>query len=194
MKLYNTEEPVLVSCPQPHSFFSKRSADLSCRSAAFSFESSPSHRLARQLTGMWSIVRQHRLSCSAASTPAYSGKLDHFHCSGRFTRPRRTGCSTGVPPVTRPRRPCYHKQAWRGPILDVAVIKERTPQPGHAINLPAVRCRGNNGPSRRALAGVKSRGPTNQVRATLATNFPGNACRGGRRPPLSLPSPSRKRR
>ncbi len=51
---------------------------------------------------------------------------------------------------------------------DVAVIKERTPQPGHAINLPAVRCRGNKEASRRALAGAKSRGPTRQVRATLA--------------------------
>jgi hypothetical protein len=39
------------------------------------------------------------------------------------------------------------------------------------MNRPAVRCRGNKGPSRRALAGVKSRGPTRQVRATLATRL-----------------------
>ena len=37
------------------------------------------------------MASPHRFFCSAASTPAYSGKLDHFHCSGRFTRPRRTG-------------------------------------------------------------------------------------------------------
>jgi len=42
---------------------------------------------------------------------------------------------------------------------DVAVIKERTPQPGHAINLRAMPCGGNSEPSRRALAGAKCRGP-----------------------------------
>ncbi len=50
-------------------------------------------------------------------------------------------------------------------------MKERTPQPGHAINLRAVRCRGNKEPSRRALAGAKNRGPTRQVRATLADDI-----------------------
>jgi hypothetical protein len=52
---------------------------------------------------------------------------------------------------------------------NVAVIKERTPQPGHAINLRAMPRGGNSEPSRRALAGAKSRGPHSaEVRATLA--------------------------
>lgn len=38
----------------------------------------------------------------------------------------------------------------------VAVIKERAPQPGYAINLRAMPCGGNKEPSRRARAGAKS--------------------------------------
>ena len=39
---------------------------------------------------------------------------------------------------------------------DVAAIKERTPQPGHAINLHALPCGGNNEPNRRALRAGKA--------------------------------------
>ena len=51
---------------------------------------------------------------------------------------------------------------------DVAVIEERAPQPGQAINLCATPCGGNSETRRRVLAGTKSRGPTKQVRTTLA--------------------------
>ena len=48
-------------------------------------------------------------------------------------------------------------------------VQGRTPQPGRTFNLHAMPTGGNIGPSRGALAGVKSRGPhTAEVRATLA--------------------------
>src|SRR5208337_4547796 len=42
---------------------------------------------------------------------------------------------------------------------DVAVTRERTPEPGHAMNLRAVRRGGNKEPSWPARPGAKSRGP-----------------------------------
>jgi hypothetical protein len=51
---------------------------------------------------------------------------------------------------------------------DVAVIKERTPQPGHAMNLRAARSQGNIAPSQRTPAGVKSADLTRQRCALLA--------------------------
>jgi len=38
---------------------------------------------------------------------------------------------------------------------DAAVIKERAPQPGHAVNLHAMPCGGNSEPSLRVLTGGK---------------------------------------
>jgi len=55
---------------------------------------------------------------------------------------------------------------------DVAVIREGTPRPGHAVNLHAMPCRDDSQPSRRALAGAKSRGHSCQVRAACHLNRP----------------------
>ncbi len=52
---------------------------------------------------------------------------------------------------------------------NVAVIMQAKPQPGQAINLRAMPCVDNSEPSRRPVAGAKSRGPPKiEVRATLA--------------------------
>jgi hypothetical protein len=52
---------------------------------------------------------------------------------------------------------------------NVAVRMERTPQPGHAVNLRVMPCGGNNKPNGQVLVGTKTRGPpTANVRATLA--------------------------
>jgi hypothetical protein len=51
---------------------------------------------------------------------------------------------------------------------NVAVTKEPPPQLGHAINLHAIPCGGNSGPTRQEVAGVKGREPTGHVLATLA--------------------------
>ncbi len=48
-------------------------------------------------------------------------------------------------------------------------IKDPTRKPRHTINLGAMMCGGNIKPNRRALEGAKNRGPTKQVRATLAS-------------------------
>jgi|SRR5271157_599830 len=56
-------------------------------------------------------------------------------------------------------------------LRDVAVINEATPQPGHAVNLRALPCGGNDEPNRRALAGAKNRGNLVEVSATLAEAF-----------------------
>jgi hypothetical protein len=51
---------------------------------------------------------------------------------------------------------------------DVVVIKGGTPQPGHAIKLPAVLGGGNCEPSQRAIEGAKNRGSrTAAARARL---------------------------
>jgi hypothetical protein len=51
---------------------------------------------------------------------------------------------------------------------DVAVTKERAPQPGRAINLRAMPCEGNSEPSQRAIEGAKNRGSrTAAARARL---------------------------
>jgi len=64
---------------------------------------------------------------------------------------------------------------------NVAVIKEPTPQPGHAINLRGTPRGGNSEPSLRALAGEKSCAPTNQValRLLLLLGAPGRPLPGG---------------
>jgi hypothetical protein len=52
---------------------------------------------------------------------------------------------------------------------NVAVIKERTPRPGHTVNLRGMPRGGNSEASRRARARAKSRGlHAAEVRATLA--------------------------
>jgi hypothetical protein len=52
---------------------------------------------------------------------------------------------------------------------NVAVIKGRTTQPGHAVNLHMMPRGGNSEPNRRALARAKRRGPHKaEVRPTLA--------------------------
>ena len=62
--------------------------------------------------------------------------------------------------------PCILSQPIHGH-ENVAVIKEGTPQPGHAFHLRAGRRRSNKESSPGALAGAKTRGPSTPVRATL---------------------------
>ena len=62
-------------------FDSKRSADLSGRSAAFSFKFSPSHRLVPRLRDTRSMVSPYRPCCSAASE-ANPDALVHLAESG----------------------------------------------------------------------------------------------------------------
>jgi hypothetical protein len=60
---------------------------------------------------------------------------------------------------------------------NVAVTKEPTLLPGHAVNLHAMPCGGNSEPKRRAPAGAKSRGPyTAEVRATCCPLLTSGAC------------------
>jgi hypothetical protein len=79
---------------------------------------------------------------------------------GRRGNARAAGKASG--PVIEPR--ATGSQQIHGH-EDVAVIKERTPQPGHAINLLAVPCWGNKEESWRARDAA---GPTREVRVTPA--------------------------
>ena len=84
--------------------------------------------------------------------------------SGRKTQERQ--CKSLLLPHPRrcnrqPREVAFLQLAPRSQQIhgheDVAVIKERAPRPGHAINLHAMPCGGNSEPNRRALVGGKPR-------------------------------------
>jgi hypothetical protein len=87
-------------------------------------------------------------------------------------------------PVVRPRWEHFHAHE------NVAGIRIRAPQPGHATNLRAMPCRGNGEPNRRVRAGTKSRGPSEQVRAALASlrkKAKEQVAQGPRSGPAALP-------
>jgi hypothetical protein len=55
-----------------------------------------------------------------------------------------------------PLRCCQDNRKVNNGEEDVAIIKEPTPQPGHAMKPRETPCEGNSEPNRRALASAKS--------------------------------------
>jgi hypothetical protein len=127
---------------------SKRSADRSRRSAAFSFKSSPSHRMAnardRWPARTGSPVRRHPRQRNVAqrspSSPSADGRL--FHRDPLWAARKRPPLLERPPAIKiggLESEPCTTATYQIHGHEDVTVIKERTPRPGHAIKPRAVR-------------------------------------------------------
>jgi hypothetical protein len=118
---------------------SNRSADLSCRSAAFSFKSWRSHRLGKardQWSGCaGSPVRRHRVHRDVAQrSPSSVAALPSRRALGGAERATAAGKAAGL--ESEPCATAAYQIRAHG---DGAILKDRTPQPGHAIDLPPCR-------------------------------------------------------